>query len=274
MIYERFGEEVERILKNLLRTADIQISSVTHRLKELHSFRQKIESSDKYVLAASVTDFVGARVITYFADDVDRVVDVIGDERNFEIDAQNTVDKRRELRADQFGYQSLHLVAALSRGRIFFENREFAGLKIEIQIRSILQHTWAEIEHDYYKAERGLPLPIKRRIYVVAGLLETADNEFSVVRRAANEFTMELPVCRGEGVTELVPDFSIGFPHSAVPAGLDPSTSLLSLYVNTNITNRIIGLDEAALKARETEVEMYVEQGGSDSTNSGACWQS
>jgi putative GTP pyrophosphokinase len=104
-----------------------------------------------------VTDLVGARVITYFADDVDRVARIIRNLDNFEIDPRNSVDKRRALQADQFGYQSLHLVALLSKRRIFTENREFEGLKIEIQIRSLLQHTWAEIEHAYYKAERTLP---------------------------------------------------------------------------------------------------------------------
>jgi putative GTP pyrophosphokinase len=202
-LFERFGAEVERLLTALLKVSGIQISSITHRLKERDSFERKIKGSDKYGSARSVTDFVGARVITYFADDVDRVASVIRDENNFEIDLRNSVDKRRALQADQFGYKSLHLVALLSKRRIFADNRDFTGLKIEIQIRSLLQHTWAEIEHVYYKDERSLPALIRRRVSLLAGVLELADNEFVTVRKDAATFTMDLPICRAEGKLSL-----------------------------------------------------------------------
>lgn len=254
-LYERFGAEVARLLTALLESSGIQISSITNRVKTRKSFEDKIKGRDKYVTARSVTDFVGARVITFFADDVDRVASVIRNENNFEIDARNSVDKRRALQADQFGYQSLHLVASLSRKRIFAENRDFEGLKIEIQVRSLLQHTWAEIEHVYYKEERSLPASIRRRVSLLAGVLELADNEFVTVRKDAAALTMDLPICRAEGLTELVPDFCIDLPYSALPAETDWASKALILYLNTNITSRL--LEHAA-----TEVEMYVEEGG------------
>ena len=53
-----------------------------------------------------VTDLVGIRVITYFADDVNAIAQVI--ENEFEIDSQNSTDRREALEADRFGYLSLH----------------------------------------------------------------------------------------------------------------------------------------------------------------------
>jgi putative GTP pyrophosphokinase len=63
------------------------------------------------------------------------------------------------------------------------EYKRFAGVKFEIQIRSILQHTWAEIEHDIgYKAKIEVPKQIRRKFSRLAGLLELADDQFVQIR--------------------------------------------------------------------------------------------
>ena len=59
------------------------------------------------------------------------------------------------------------------------EYHRYKNLKFEIQIRTLLQHAWAEIEHDRsYKFSGELPREIKRRFYLVAGTLELLDREF------------------------------------------------------------------------------------------------
>src|ERR1700733_10483680 len=148
----RFAEFVEQLLIGLLKAVEIQTSSVTHRLKDRDSLERKILSSTKYRALQDVTDVAGARITTFFANDVDTVADIIRRQDNFVMDISNSVDKRRVLRSDQIGYQSVHLVVSLPRERIRMESREFGGLKIEIQVRSLLQHAWAEIEHGYYKS--------------------------------------------------------------------------------------------------------------------------
>lgn len=62
------------------------------------------------------------------------------------------------------------------------EYARFDGLIGEVQVRTILQHAWAEIEHDIqYKAVATLPLEIRRRFMTLAGLLEIADREFQAL---------------------------------------------------------------------------------------------
>jgi ppGpp synthetase/RelA/SpoT-type nucleotidyltranferase len=114
-------------------------------------------------------------------------------EREFVVDRTNSVDKRTLLDPDRFGYQSLHYVAALSVARTgLAEYGRFTGLRVEIQIRSTLQHAWAEIEHDLgYKSAAGVPRDIRRRFSRIAGLLELADEEFSVIRRDLDAYTSE-----------------------------------------------------------------------------------
>jgi ppGpp synthetase/RelA/SpoT-type nucleotidyltranferase len=253
-LYSRFCESVEHLLKDLLHTSDIRINAVASRPKERDSFEQKIKSNPKYVSLETVTDVAGARVITYFEDDVDRVDGIIRGE--FEIDPLNSVNKRRSLQADRFGYQSLHLVASLNNQRASLrENHEFAGLKIEIQVRSVLQHAWAEIEHGLgYKGESAVPVLIKRRFNRLAGLLELADQEFVAVRAEVGQLSQDLPACRSEGLTELV-EFHIDLQYGAIPALSDPVNAELVLWVNTNITGRLIASSSL------TEVEMHAEEG-------------
>ncbi|MEW6419082.1 MAG: hypothetical protein AB1480_13350 [Nitrospirota bacterium] len=117
-------------------------------------------------------------MITYFANEVDAVAKVIEDE--FSIDVENSVDKRALLDPDRFGYLSLHYIAKLSeRHSKLTEYKRFSGLKFEIQMRSILQHVWAEIWHDLgYKSRQSVPKEIQRCFSRLAGLLEIADDEF------------------------------------------------------------------------------------------------
>lgn len=62
-------------------------------------------------------------------------------------------------------------------------------MKCEIQIRSVLQHAWAEIEHDIgYKSEITIPKEMRRSFSRIAGLLEIADKEFDSIRQALKEY--------------------------------------------------------------------------------------
>ena len=253
-LYRRFCASIERLLLELLGMSKIKFSDVTSRLKKRDEFEKKIRDSPKYKSARDVTDIAGARVITYFEDDIDRVFYLIRD--NFEIDIQNSIDKRQAPRPDQFGYQSFHLVALLSSLRVSLpEYHVFLGLKIEIQIRSVLQHAWAEIEHGLgYKRQSGVPASVRRRFSRIAGLLELGDGEFVAVRNDATTSTSKLPICRAEGITELIPDFTIEFPHAAIPASSNTEDRLLALYTNTNITNQ-------TFENNTNEVQLSIEEG-------------
>ena len=79
---------------------------------------------------------------------------------------------------------SMHYVVSIHQNRLkFTEYKSYTNLKIEIQIRSILQHGWAEIEHDLgYKGAKGIPDEFKRDFNRISALLETADNEFDRLR--------------------------------------------------------------------------------------------
>lgn len=66
-------------------------------------------------------------------------------------------------------------------------------MRAEIQIRSILQHAWAEIEHDLgYKSKNEVPAQIRRSFARVAGLLELADHEFMRIREELSTYSSQV----------------------------------------------------------------------------------
>jgi ppGpp synthetase/RelA/SpoT-type nucleotidyltranferase len=182
-----FGVTLESLVLQLLAADGIQVHRVEYRVKSRESAAgkaaRKLTSAGEPRPLDSFTDLLGLRVITYFRDAVDDVSRLV--EREFTVDAKNSVDRRAALDPDQFGYLSVHYVAQLDPDRVALQDYQpFKGIKFEIQIRSILQHAWAEIEHDLgYKSEGALPRILRRRFSRLAGLLELADDEFVAIRQ-------------------------------------------------------------------------------------------
>lgn len=181
--YERFAKEIEHQLRSILEEKGIVCSAITSRVKDRDSLAKKIDVKlDKYSDLAEVTDIAGVRVITYYDSDVELVSKIV--EREFCVDAENSINKREALGPEKFGYCSVHYVVSMNGERLkLSENKGYAGIKCEIQIRTVLQHAWAEIEHDLgYKSEIAVPKDIRRSFSRLAGLLEVADKEFQEIR--------------------------------------------------------------------------------------------
>ena len=180
---EPLGVLISSLLSALLDSSGIKFHRVDYRVKKRHSIQRKIlNNAGRYAEPGDLTDLLGIRITTYFPDEVDAVANLV--ESEFAIDLENSVDKRQVLEPNRFGYLSMHYIVCLSEQRAkLVEYKRHAGVKFEIQIRSILQHAWAEIEHDLgYKSEVEIPSEVRRRFARLAGLLELADEEFRSIR--------------------------------------------------------------------------------------------
>lgn len=63
------------------------------------------------------------------------------------------------------------------------EWRSFKNFHAEIQVRTVLQHSWAAVSHALqHKREGDVPLALRRRIFRLAGLFELANEEFIQIR--------------------------------------------------------------------------------------------
>ena len=94
------------------------------------------------------------------------------------------------MRADSFGYLSLHYVCSLPKDAGF--PQELCDVRFEIQIRTIMQHVWSEINHDLgYKSDFGMPRAVIRQFARLAGMFEIIDEEFMRVRDGMNAYTSQ-----------------------------------------------------------------------------------
>jgi predicted RNase H-like nuclease/ppGpp synthetase/RelA/SpoT-type nucleotidyltranferase len=163
------------LIAAMLDEAGINYLTVDGRAKSVASFAEKANRAQGGRLLypeplADIGDQLGVRVITYVRADVEAVAALLAE--------QLTVRDDRdlgELTASQgrFGYASRHL-------QVDVEDRV-----VQVQLRTVLQHAWAEFEHDIrYKgtvpAEHTSEFD--RRFTLAAGLLELADQEFSAIR--------------------------------------------------------------------------------------------
>ncbi|MDP1829659.1 MAG: hypothetical protein Q8L48_40715 [Archangium sp.] len=165
------GTRLDAELRELLAKSGVPVQFVTWRLKTPASLAHKLARPEKtYRQLWDVTDLVALRVATYFEDHLEQVSRLI--EQHFRVDFTHSADKTKPA-----GYRSIHYVCSLA-------GAPHADFRFEIQLRTVLQHAWAEVEHDLgYKVDDAMPEAIRRRFSRVAGLLEIADQEFVSIRR-------------------------------------------------------------------------------------------
>lgn len=200
-MYIQMETYIFEILQKMMRDHRVMLMDLTHRLKTPESLSRKVIKKDKYSILADITDVIGFRLIAYFSDDVDKIAALVQD--YFVMDWENTVDKTAALSPTAFGYSSLHYICSLpTTGEHADEYpAEYRGIRFEIQIRTSLQHVWAEIEHDLgYKSEFGVPREIRREFSRIAGLLEIADERFNTIRTNVQDYTLGIRTKIKEGL--------------------------------------------------------------------------
>jgi putative GTP pyrophosphokinase len=186
----RAAEKTRRNLLQLL-TTDIGIADpkIDSRIKERNEcikkfglkYRDRLERAGQdYNIQDHITDLIGLRIICLYETDIPLVETVIKENLNV-IEATNKTKSLIE-QVDSFGYKGLHLDVRLNTERCQFpEYKSFGSLRFEIQLRSIVQDAWSEVDHKL-KYKRQIPNELKRRIVRLAALFELADQEFVAIR--------------------------------------------------------------------------------------------
>ncbi|MGV0427283.1 GTP pyrophosphokinase [Corynebacterium pyruviciproducens] len=176
--------DIRFALEDCVSDAGIAYDRVDTRIKSWRSFAAKAAKCDEDSSLLyphpweQITDVVGARIITYHSTEIPRVIKTL--EQMFTV--LRSVDKAAETRiSGGFGYGSHHLIVQVTEETEDLES--YAGLVFEVQLRTILQHAWAEFEHDirYKGAGTGADPVIDRSFTLAAGLIELADQEFDQI---------------------------------------------------------------------------------------------
>ena len=271
--YAQLQPEVEELahrlaawLQTVLDDAGIDYLNIAARGKGVASFALKTTRSDAgrpcYAdPLRDVTDQIGVRVLTYVSGDVAAVAGLIADQLPVVSDLDLGLQTAS---AGRFGYASRHLQVALDPS--WTNGPTPAGVRVssaQIQIRTVLQHAWAQFEHDIrYKGTipEELAPDLDRRFTLAAGLLELADREFEVIRdRLRERMTDEAPEADADdpriGHQDLSAFLAGHYPeagwsradHYAWMSGLLLELGITSLR---ELSGLLAGVDSAALTER------------------------
>lgn len=199
MIYEEFVRNRDSLVRaegvirdavrNSLSSNRLIAAVLESRVKDPDSLKGKLErKGDKYSCLSDITDLIGMRIVTFYESEVDKVAALICS--LFDVDWENSVDKRKILNSDQFGYLSLHYICRIPKSLYYDpECPQVNDYSFEIQIRTLLQHLWATTMHDTgYKSNVEIPRQYNREMSRLAGMLELTDECFSNLMRDITEY--------------------------------------------------------------------------------------
>lgn len=219
-------------MQQFLKSEGLKYLAIDSRVKDFNSFSDKVTRKNYQAPFEENEDFVGIRIIVYYPDEIDRIVEII----DREFDVQNSENKSQPLEVDRFGYRSFHKIIKVPEEWTSTPNyRNLGSYKCEIQIRTILMHAWAEIEHQLqYKNEASVPTELKRKLFMLSAKLEEADEQFQGLRDQASTYRKNL---------------SKQFTNkSGKEDEIELNTDTLQLYLQTRYPNRKSGsTDDYAL---------------------------
>jgi ppGpp synthetase/RelA/SpoT-type nucleotidyltranferase len=179
--YEKLRKVLAAVLKDLVR-CQVPQAIIQTRLKTVASFAEKCRRKrNEFVDPVNqFTDLCSGRVIVHTADQVELVSELIKD--YFDIDLDNSVDVSQRLKPTEFGYRSIHYIVSFKKSS---KNQNgikkkiptgFPNRRAEIQIRTVLEHAYADLEHKLaYKSTFQIPDRWKRELAAAAAMLESAD---------------------------------------------------------------------------------------------------
>lgn len=238
---------IERRLKKVISL--VSAPTYKSRVKEFNSYYTKLLRVKPDEAAISVlpvlTDLLGIRVICAFLEDLSKVEQCLVEQFSvLEIERKGAEQTFKE-----FGYESIHILIEIPPD-ILAKTEEYVkdtdliipdGLVCEIQLRTILQDAWAEVEHELvYKSEFSpFDLPLRRKLASMNASLCLADIIFQEIRDYQNKLNKELAY-RREAFYEKVDDLSVGFIPADHVRQSEPALAVVSPYVRGTIDDMIL----------------------------------
>ncbi len=187
MIAEKVCSEAIPLIKNALRQHSVDAMLVVSRIKDEESFVEKCIRKEYASPAVQVTDLLGIRIVLNSEYDLENAETAVRKVLN--IDTEKSPNYLVAEEPSIMGYRSLHLVGSLTTNNAMGDTDD-SIFRFEVQIRTALQHAWAELEHKLsYKKPGSLPDFLQRRLYLAAAGLEMVDQAFGDIVRYASDYS-------------------------------------------------------------------------------------
>jgi putative GTP pyrophosphokinase len=176
---------IEQLLSPLSSHPTLKI-----RTKRFSSYFKKYQRLHKEgITKPHITDLIGIRIICPFVEDLAAVESLI--KEYFQV---IETERKGHYTFKEFGYESTHLIIHIPDDIALLSGGQIGCDVIEIQIRTILQDAWAEVEHELvYKAEfNPFDTPMKRKLAAVNASLSLADIIFQEIRNYQKQLNGQL----------------------------------------------------------------------------------
>ncbi|MDR2313251.1 MAG: tetratricopeptide repeat protein [Spirochaetaceae bacterium] len=187
-------DHILKEITGILETAVQPLSSrptIKGRIKEFDSYYKKYLKLLKETpgIDPVITDLLALRIICPFLEDLSVVEKLI--RGNFSVTELDR--KGAHFSFKEFGYESVHLLIQIPPD-LTAQWGPCGVEAVEIQVRTILQDAWAEVEHELvYKAEfTPFDDPMKRRLAAVNASLSLADSIFQEIRSYQRQLNREM----------------------------------------------------------------------------------
>lgn len=182
--YETLQAAAREIERDLRQNMDDQprVDKIDTRPKAPQRFLEKCDRMEGDRLKYSdplneIQDQIGARIVTYYLGDVDRIASVVRSYYSHVEEQQVEPDSETE-----FSYVGRHFILFIPDEIRTVERRALLPVFFELQIKTLFQHAWAEAEHDLnYKAVKELTVQDKRLVAFSAAQAWGADREFDAL---------------------------------------------------------------------------------------------
>ncbi|MCQ2589397.1 MAG: tetratricopeptide repeat protein [Treponema sp.] len=205
--YESYSMYFNEIMENIIQILHDKIKLMSQptykcRVKSFNSYYKKLLRLKQKEISQSeslvyLTDMMGIRMICAFLEDINLGLEQI--QKIFEI--KEVEVKGAEKKFSEFGYESIHVLIKIPESCIPKLEGPYEGLSpitdeivCEIQIRTILQDAWAEVEHELiYKTEfNPFDIPLRRKLASLNASLTLADITFQEIRDYQNKLQKEI----------------------------------------------------------------------------------
>lgn len=221
----KVGAAVQAKLKSLgdRRSLD-EFFKVTpkYRVKGVGSFLAKaLHRGKKYQdPLTEMTDLVGTRFVVLLRTEIKLVNDVIEQCADWHAEKARDFERDRVIKPHYFEYESTHYIVRSAHARELSGVYVPGNLPCEIQVRTLLQHAYAELSHDrVYKPETLVSDDVRRMVARGSALLETTDQVFceisdnleKTLADQRNAHAAATAACRKAGITILSDEHQVSF---------------------------------------------------------------
>lgn len=241
--------------------------------------KKKIERKDYKNPLEDIEDICGVRIVCYYQSDVEKIKNII----DAEFDVIDNFKKEEKLEFDQFGYRSTHFIIKIKKQWLNAPNyRSLENLKAELQIRTVLMHAWAEIEHKLaYKSESQIPKEFRRKLSRISAKLEESDEQFEDIKNQieSNKATLinsanlheEFDTSVEFNLDTLQAFLDYAFPDRGKDIELTRNLFDQMIQYNLNLKTLALGLEKSKVIIHELEKEMIKREWKTERPN-GKLW--